>query len=148
MDVETNMVTNMVTNVETNVETNVTTRAQDNFYEYVNKKWLDAPENQIPPEYPRWGGFIKLHDQSLKNQIELVKDLENMKVEKLSDEQSEKLRSHLQKYVYLYVKDIIAYVTSAFKVLYTVPGMRNWLHRHGFFWYSVNLKAKLTMETI
>lgn len=66
---------------------NVETRAQDNFYEYVNKKWLDAPENQIPPEYPRWGGFIKLHDQSLKNQIELVKDLENMKVEELSDEQ-------------------------------------------------------------
>lgn len=52
--------------------------------------------------------------------------------EKLSKEQSEKLESHLQQHTYLYVKDIIAYVAAAFKVTYSVPGMRNWLHRHGF----------------
>eukprot|EP01059_Diplonema_ambulator_P030831 TRINITY_DN5440_c0_g1_i1.p1 TRINITY_DN5440_c0_g1~~TRINITY_DN5440_c0_g1_i1.p1 ORF type:complete len:764 (+),score=278.03 TRINITY_DN5440_c0_g1_i1:108-2294(+) len=50
-------------------------RAQDDFYMYMNQKWLEAPENQIPPEYPRWGGFIKLHDTGLKDQIELVKGL-------------------------------------------------------------------------
>ena len=30
------------------------------------------------------------------------------------------------------MKDIIAYVVSTFGIVYTVPGMRNWLHRHGF----------------
>jgi transposase len=52
--------------------------------------------------------------------------------EKLSNKQSEKLENHLQKHTYLYVKDIIAYVVSTFGVLYSVPGMRIWLHRHGF----------------
>ena len=52
--------------------------------------------------------------------------------EKLSKEQSEQLGLHLQKHTYLYVKDIVAYVISTFKVVYTVPGMRTWLRRHGF----------------
>lgn len=52
--------------------------------------------------------------------------------EKLSFEQSQKLEAHLQEYIYLYVKDIKAYVQSTFNVSYTVNGMRNWLRRHGF----------------
>lgn len=52
--------------------------------------------------------------------------------EKLSSEQSKALEIHLQKHIYLYVKDIAAYVTSVYGVVYTVPGMRVWLHRHGF----------------
>lgn len=52
--------------------------------------------------------------------------------EKFSMEQSEQLRQHLQIYTYLYVKDIIAYVQSTWSVVYSVPGMRNWLQRHGF----------------
>ena len=47
-------------------------------------------------------------------------------------EQSEQLRQHLQSHTYLYVKDIIAYVQSAWSITYTVPGMRNWLQRHDF----------------
>lgn len=50
-------------------------RPQDNFYQHVNNKWLNDPENNIPGEYPSWGGFIKLLDTSLNNQIKLVKDL-------------------------------------------------------------------------
>jgi transposase len=46
--------------------------------------------------------------------------------------QSEKLEIHLQEHTYLYIKDIIAYVEVAFRVVYTVPGMRSWLQRHGF----------------
>lgn len=53
-------------------------------------------------------------------------------VEKLALEQSEQLRKHLQSHTYLYVKDIIAHVQSTCSVLYSVPGMRNWLQRHGF----------------
>lgn len=50
-------------------------RAQDNFYLHVNKKWLEDPKNQIPTEYSSWGGFLKLHDEALKNQIQLVQEL-------------------------------------------------------------------------
>lgn len=53
-------------------------------------------------------------------------------VEKLSSEQSKKLEEHLQCHIYLYVKDIIAYVKSAWNITYSVPGMRNWLQRHKF----------------
>jgi len=52
--------------------------------------------------------------------------------EKLSIKQSEQLQEHLQRHTYLYVKDIIAYVQSTLSVKYTVPGMRDWLRRHGF----------------
>lgn len=60
-------------------------KAQDNFYYYVNKNWLDDDNNKIPDEYPRWGGFTKLHDNGLKNQIKIVKELEN--VQNKNDEQ-------------------------------------------------------------
>jgi transposase len=52
--------------------------------------------------------------------------------EKLSLEQSAELEQHLQSHIYLYVKDIVAYVQSIFSVEYSVPGMRNWLQRHNF----------------
>jgi transposase len=53
-------------------------------------------------------------------------------IEKLSIEQSEQLKQHLQRHTYLYVKDIIAYVQFTWNIAYSVPGMRNWLQRHGF----------------
>ena len=53
-------------------------------------------------------------------------------VEKLSIEQCEQLKKHLQSHTYLYVKDIIAYVQFTWAVVYSIPGMRNWLQRHGF----------------
>jgi transposase len=53
-------------------------------------------------------------------------------IEKLSIEQSAQLEEHLRSHTYLYVKDIIAYVQITWSVAYTVPGMRNWLQRHGF----------------
>ena len=46
-----------------------------NFYEAVNRKWLDDPANAIPAEYPTWGGFRKLADEALLNQIRLVSEL-------------------------------------------------------------------------
>lgn len=53
------------------------TSHKHNFYLHVNEKWLNDPQNSIPTEYPRWGGFIKLHDTGLMNQIQLVKELQN-----------------------------------------------------------------------
>jgi len=53
-------------------------------------------------------------------------------IEKLSLEQSNHLEKHLMTHTYLYIKDIVAYVRQVFEVDYTVPGLQNWLHRHGF----------------
>jgi transposase len=51
---------------------------------------------------------------------------------KLSLEQSDQLEKHLQNHIYLYVKDIIAYVHSTWSIRYSVPGMNGWLKRYGF----------------
>jgi transposase len=52
--------------------------------------------------------------------------------EKLSKNQSKKLIEHLKKHTYLYVKDIVAYVESTYKVLYSISGMCYWLKKNGF----------------
>jgi len=52
------------------------TTPQNDFYHYVNHKWLNDDKNSIPDDYSSWGGFTKLHDDGLKNQIGIVKDLE------------------------------------------------------------------------
>jgi predicted metalloendopeptidase len=67
----------------------MSTCCHENFYLHVNEKWLSDPLNQIPNDYPKWGGFIKLHDQGAKDQIQLIKDLiDNQKSDSLSEEQS------------------------------------------------------------
>jgi len=58
----------------------------EDFYLHVNKKWLDDAENVIPSEYPSWGGFVKLHDEGLKKQIEMVKELTKTKEMKTEEE--------------------------------------------------------------
>uniref|UniRef100_A0A7S4HLK8 Uncharacterized protein n=1 Tax=Vannella robusta TaxID=1487602 RepID=A0A7S4HLK8_9EUKA len=59
---------------------------QEDFYQHVNKKWIEDPENAIPPEYSSWGGFLKLHDESLKNQIQLLNEIQE-KQDRSVDEQ-------------------------------------------------------------
>ncbi len=81
---------------------------------------------------------LLISDQAVRNHIKDYETSYKLKPEsggsdeKLSEIQAKMLLSHLESHVYLYVKDIIAYVASTFSVIYTVPGMRNWLHRHGF----------------
>ena len=81
---------------------------------------------------------LLISDQAVRNHIRDYEAICKLKPEsggsdeKLSEEQSKKLLSHIENHVYLFVKDIIAYVVSTFGIVYTVPGMRNWLHRHGF----------------
>lgn len=60
-------------------------------------------------------------------------------VEDLTSKQSKLLEEHLQEHTYLYVKDIIIYVRSAFKITYTISGMRRWLKRHGFSYKKPSL---------
>lgn len=81
---------------------------------------------------------LLLSDEAVRNHIDEYKASKKLRPEsggsqeKLSNEQSKELETHLQEYVYLYVKDIIAYIKMTFNIEYTVPGMRNWLQRHGF----------------
>ena len=77
-------------------------------------------------------------EDAIREHIAEYKEFKKLKpesggsVEKLSVEQSKQLEKHLRCHTYLYVKDIIAYVKSAWTVVYSIPGMRNWLQRHGF----------------
>ena len=81
---------------------------------------------------------LLLSEDAIRDHISEYKESKKLKpenggsVEKLSMEQSKQLTEHLKTHIYLYVKDIIAYVHSTMKISYTVPGMRNWLVRHGF----------------
>lgn len=50
----------------------------------------------------------------------------------LSQIESEALKAHLSEELYLYVKDICAYVERTFNKVYTVSGMTKWLHANHF----------------
>lgn len=60
-------------------------------------------------------------------------------LEKLSVEDSKSLEAHLQSHTYLYIKDIVAYVSVVFGVSYSVSGFRYWLKRHGFSYKKPSL---------
>lgn len=81
---------------------------------------------------------LLLSDDAIREHIAEYKQSKKLKPEnggssaKLSSVQSEQLAQHLQGHIYLYAKDIIAYVRSTFSIDYSPPGMRNWLIRHGF----------------
>ncbi len=81
---------------------------------------------------------LLLFEDAIREHINEYRESKKLKPEnrgstqKLSTEQSNELVAHLRSYTYLYVKDIIAYVQSTWSVTYSVPGMRNWLRRHGF----------------
>lgn len=50
----------------------------------------------------------------------------------LDDTQTEKLIAHLEEKTYLHVKEICAYVKTAFGISYSISGMTQWLRAHGF----------------
>jgi len=51
------------------------TSVKSDFYEHTNRDWLMDPSITIPEEYPRWGSFIILVDEALKNQIGILNEL-------------------------------------------------------------------------
>jgi len=81
---------------------------------------------------------LLLTDEAIRQHVREYKDSRKLitenggSVEKLSDEQCKELEKHLQEHTYLYLKDIAAYIEVVYKVSYTVPGLRHWMHRHGF----------------
>ena len=50
----------------------------------------------------------------------------------LSAEQTDMLISHLHTHTYQAVHEIILYVREKWSILYSISGMNQWLHRHGF----------------
>jgi transposase len=81
---------------------------------------------------------LLLYDEFVRKHIDEYINLKKLHTEsgsseeKLSKEQSANLENHLQIHTYLYVKDMVSYVETTFGVVYTVPGLRSWLKRHGF----------------
>jgi transposase len=81
---------------------------------------------------------LLISDQAVREHVQEYRASNKLKPEsggseeKLSEEQSKRLMVHLEEHTYLYVKDIVAYVESTFKIAYTVAGMRHWLKRHNF----------------
>lgn len=81
---------------------------------------------------------LLISDQAVREHVEDYTSLRKLdpksggSAEKLSKEQSEQLEAHLEKHTYLYIKDMMSYVQIELGVKYTVPGLRNWLQRHGF----------------
>lgn len=81
---------------------------------------------------------LLISDQAVRDHVDEYKASNKLKPEnggskeKFLEQQSQELEAHLQKHTYLYTRDIIVYVQITFGFTYTVPGMNNWLHRHGF----------------
>lgn len=81
---------------------------------------------------------LLITDEAIRNHISDYKALKKLNPEnggsneKLSTVQAFQLEAHLEKYSYLYVKDIVSYVEITFGVSYTISGMRSWLKKHKF----------------
>lgn len=99
------------------------------------KAVLLADEGWSPQQIAK---VLLITDQAVREHIHEYQASYKLKPEnggsegKLSDEQAKKLAAHLETYTYLYVKDIVAYVETEFKVVYTIHGLRHWLKRHNF----------------
>lgn len=81
---------------------------------------------------------LLLSDDAIRDHIDEYKESKKLKPisggseEKLSTEKAIELELYLKTHTYLYVKDIVAHVKITYNIEYSIAGMRNWLHKHGF----------------
>ena len=59
-------------------------KAQDNFYEYVNENW--DKKTQIPSTKPAWGSFYELNEKNQDFLRDLIKELKNKNTSLTADE--------------------------------------------------------------
>ena len=59
----------------------------EDFYQYVNHKWLNDINNKIPDDYSSWGGFTKLYDDGLYKQIDIIKEISNKSINDLTPDE-------------------------------------------------------------
>ena len=89
-------------------------------------------------DYKEIAHVLLLSEDAVKQHVQEYQVSQKLKPEnggsrsKLNVEQTAHLIQHLQQHTYLYVKDIVAYVTVTFGIGYTVQGMTDWLHDHEF----------------
>ncbi len=101
-----------------------TVKPVDDFYQYVNGKWIETTE--IPDEYPRWGTFLILRDKSLQdvkslfehtseedNDFKKIKDFysQGMDIEKRNQQDIEPIQYLLDRINEIKSKeDLVAYL--------------------------------------
>ena len=71
--------------------------------------------------------YLKEYDEAEK-----LRHAHKGKLSKLDENQGQELIAHLRDKVYLYVKEIKAYVLEHYQIHYTVAGLTKWLHANGF----------------
>lgn len=103
-------------------------------------------------EIARW---LLLDDETIKNHINDYVNEHKLNTNNggskpaLTEEQTMLLMGHLDKHVYLYVKDICAYVETTFEVRYSISGMTKWLKGQGFAYkkpHAIPAKANLGQQ--
>jgi len=88
--------------------------------------------------YQEIAHVLLLSDEAVKQHIQEYCNSQKLRPEngvsfsKLNEDQTLDLLQHLQQHTYLRVKEIVAYVEKVFGVAYTIAGMTDWLHAHGF----------------
>jgi len=88
--------------------------------------------------YQEIAHVLLLSDEAVKQHIQEYCNSQKLRPEnggsfsKLNEDQTLDLLQHLQQHTYLCAKDIVAYVWKEFSIAYTIAGMTNWLHIHGF----------------
>ena len=87
---------------------------------------------------PKISQALRIHETSVKRYIENYQNKGKLKAQNggsvgyLSCNESEALAAYLVENTCAFSRQIIAYVTETFGKTFTVPGIHNWLHRHGF----------------
>ena len=81
---------------------------------------------------------LRIHETSVNRHIQDYQNEERLKTKNggstgyLSQCESEYLVAYLEENTFAFAHQIIAYVTENFGKTFTVPGIHNWLHQHGF----------------
>ena len=86
---------------------------------------------------PQISQALRLHQSTV---IRHIQDYQSGKLKNesggstshLSEEQTQELISHLEKYTYHHNHEIVLYVKERWDISFTVPGMHKWLHRNVF----------------
>ncbi|AUB31368.1 M13 family metallopeptidase [Spiroplasma floricola] len=60
-------------------------REQDNFFEHINKEWIDNTE--LPSGYPSWGSFEMLHKKSIDDIKEMILEFKDNEKKLNSDQE-------------------------------------------------------------
>lgn len=81
---------------------------------------------------------LLLDDETIRRHVMEYQSLKKLNIEsggseeKLTANQAEELKNHLEKHTYTKAEAISIYVKQKYEVDYTVSGMTTWLQKHGF----------------